>query len=63
QLMHVELLLAASEPAGDGAPAASAPVEAECSAADEAVEIAPVAGEDVPPEPLAPLPGQVQLGF
>jgi hypothetical protein len=54
QLMHVELLLAASEPADDGepaaAPVASEPVEAECSAADEAVE-------------LDPPSAQVQLGF
>jgi hypothetical protein len=50
QLMHVELLLAASEPADDGEPAASVPVEAECSAADEAVE-------------LDPPSAQVQLGF
>jgi hypothetical protein len=50
QLMHVELLLAASEPADDDEPVASEPVEAECAATDEAVE-------------LDPPSAQVQLGF
>jgi hypothetical protein len=67
QLTQVELLLAASEPADmdDAEPVASEQAEAECSAADEAVELDVVEAEAEPREPEAPeaLPGQEQLGF